>query len=65
MNERNLTTLYIPLEKNLEIARTSRDTGKTPLINYIIVNNNNIKENYIIGNNNKNLREETGITRMR
>ena len=26
---------------NLEIARTSRDTGKTPLINYVI---NNIKK---------------------
>ena len=31
--------LYIRQENNLEIARTSRDTGKTPLINYVIDNN--------------------------
>ena len=45
MNERNLAALYIRLENNLEIARTSRDIGKTPLINYIIGKNNNKKEN--------------------
>ena len=39
MNEKNLAALYIQLENNLEIARTSRDTGKTPLINYVIGNN--------------------------
>ena len=39
MNEKNLAALYIRLENNLEIARTSRDTGKTPLINYVIGNN--------------------------
>ena len=36
---KNLAALYIRLENNLEIARTSRDTGKTPLINYVIGNN--------------------------
>ena len=36
---KNLATLFIRLENNLEIARTSRDTGKTPLINYVIGNN--------------------------
>ena len=45
MNEKNLATLYIRLENNLEIARTSHDTGKTQLINYVIGNNNNKKEN--------------------
>ena len=34
-----MNTLYIRLENNLEIARTSRDTGETPLINYVIGNN--------------------------
>ena len=29
------------MENNLEIARTSHDTRKTPLINYEIGNNNN------------------------
>ena len=29
-------------ENNLEIARTSRDTGKIPLINYVIDNNNTV-----------------------
>ena len=43
MNKKNLTVLYIRLENNLEIARTSRDTGKTPLINYVIGNNNKKK----------------------
>ena len=41
MNEKNLAALYIRLENNLEIARTSRDTGKTPSMNYVIGNNNN------------------------
>ena len=41
MNEKNLAALFIRLENTLEIARTSRDTGKTPLINYVIGNNNN------------------------
>ena len=45
MNKKNLATLRIPLENNLEIAKTSRDTGKTPLINYVIGNNNYEKEN--------------------
>ena len=54
--EKNPATLYIPLKNNLEIARTSRDTGKTPLINYVIVNCNN---------KNENLREEARITRIR
>ena len=53
MNEKNLAALYIRLENNLEIARTSRDTGKTPLINYVIGNNNNKMEN---------LRKEARIT---
>ena len=53
MNEKNLAALYIQLKNNLEIARTSRDTGKTPLINDVISNNNNKK---------KNLREEARIT---
>ena len=44
------------LENNLGIARTSRDIGKTPLINYVIDNNNNNKGN---------LREEARITRIR
>ena len=39
MNKKNLAALYIRLENNLEIARTSRDSGKTPLINYVIGNN--------------------------
>ena len=56
MNKKNLAALYIRLENNLEIARTSRDTGKTPLTNYVI-GNNNIKK--------KNLREEARITRIR
>ena len=55
MNEKNLATLYIRLENNLEIARTSHDTGKTPLINYVIGSNNNKKEN---------LREEARITKI-
>ena len=49
---KNLAALYIRLENNPEIARTSRDTGKTPLINYVIGNQNN-------------LQEETRFTRMR
>ena len=59
MNEKKSRRLiYIRLENNLEIARTSRDTGKTPLINYVIGNNNN--------NDNKkeNLRKEASITRI-
>ena len=45
MNEwKNLAALCIRLENNLEIARASRDTGKTPLINYAIGNNNNKKK---------------------
>ena len=56
MNEKNFAGLYIQLENNLEIARTSRDTGKTPLINYVIGNNNN--------NEKENLREEARITRI-
>ena len=56
MNEKNLAALYTRLENNLKIARTSRDTGKTPLINYAIGNNNHKKEN---------LREEARITRIR
>ena len=31
-------------ENNLEIARTSHDTKKTPLINYVIGNNKNKEE---------------------
>ena len=42
-------------ENNLEIAKTSRDTRKTPLINYVISSNKK----------KKNLQEETRITRMR
>ena len=37
MNEKNLAALYIRLENDLEIARTSR------LVNYVISNNNNNK----------------------
>ena len=44
------------MENNVEIARTSRDTGKTPLINYLMDNDNK---------KGKNLREETRITRIR
>ena len=44
MTEKNLAALYIRLQNNLEIARTSRDTGKTPLISYVISNINNKKE---------------------
>ena len=37
---KNLASLYyIQLKNNLEIARASRNTGKTPLINYVIDNN--------------------------
>ena len=54
MNEKNLTALYIRLKKNLEIARTSRGTGKAPLTNYVIGNNKS-----------ENLREEARITRIR
>ena len=36
---KNLATFYIRLENDLETARTSHDTGKTPLINYVIGNN--------------------------
>ena len=39
MNKKKLSALYIRLENNLEIASTSRDTGKKPLINYVIGNN--------------------------
>ena len=42
--KKNLAALYIRLENNLEIARTSRDTGKTPLINYIIGNNKKVRK---------------------
>ena len=56
MNKKNLTALYVRLENNLEIAKTSRDTRKTPLINYIIRNNNNNKK--------ENLREEARIIRI-
>ena len=56
MNERNLAALYIQLENILETVRTSRDTGKTPLINDVIGNNNNKKEK---------LSEEARITRIR
>ena len=49
-----IAALYIGRENNVEIARTSRDTEKTPLINFIIVNNKKIK----------NLQEETRITRI-
>ena len=56
MNKKNLAALYIRLESNLEIARTSRDTGKTLLINYVIGDDNNKKEN---------LREAARITRIR
>ena len=45
MNEKNLAALYVRLENNLEIARTSRETGKTQLINYVIGNDNNKTEN--------------------
>ena len=58
MNKRNLTALYIRLENNLEIARTSRDAGKTPLINYVIGNNNNNKKK-------ENFRKEARITGIR
>ena len=60
MNEKNLAVLYERLENNLEIAKTSHNTGNTPLINYVIGSNNN-------NNNNKkkNLREETKITKIR
>ena len=44
MNKKNLATLYIRQENNLENARTSRDTGKTPLINYVISNNKKKKK---------------------
>ena len=44
MNEKNLAALNIRLENNLEIARMSRDTGKTSLINYVYGKNNK-KEN--------------------
>ena len=36
---KNLAAFYIQLENNLEIGRTSRDTRKTPLINYVIDSN--------------------------
>ena len=39
--KKKLATLYMRLENNLEIARTSCDREKTPLINYVIGNNNN------------------------
>ena len=51
---KNPAALYIRLENNLEIARTSHDTGKTPLINYVIGNHKK----------KKNLREKTRITRI-
>ena len=54
MNKKNFATLYIRQENNLEIARTSRDPEKTPLINYIIGNNKK-KENF---------REETRIIKI-
>ena len=38
MNKKNLAVLYIGLENSLEIVRTSRDTGKTSSINYVIGN---------------------------
>ena len=55
--EKNLAALYIGLENNLEIVRTSGDTGKTPSINYLIGNNNN--------NNKKENLREARITRIR
>ena len=61
MNEQNLAALYIGLENNLEIAQTSRDIGKTLLINYVIVNNNNNNNN----NKYENLQDEARITRIR
>ena len=46
MNEKKSRRLICAwLENILEIARAPRDTGKTPLINYVIRNNNNKKEN--------------------
>ena len=36
--------LYIQLENNLEIAGTSRDTGKPSIINYVIGNNKKKKK---------------------
>ena len=40
MNEKkSLRLIHTRLENNLEIARTSRDTRKIPLINYEIGNN--------------------------
>ena len=51
---KNLAALYRRLKNNPEIARTSRDTEKTPLINWVIGHNKK----------NKNLREETRITRI-
>ena len=54
MNNKILAVLYIRLENNLEIGRTSRGTEKTPLISYVIGNNNK-KENL----------QEARITRVR
>ena len=51
---KNLATSCIPLENNLENARTSHDTGKTPLINYVIGDNKK----------KKNFREKTRNTRI-
>ena len=47
MNEKNLAALCIRilLENNLEIARISRHTGKTTLINYVVSNNNKKNNN--------------------
>ena len=46
MNEKKSRRLiYARLENILEIARTSRDAGNTSLINYVIGNNTNKKEN--------------------
>ena len=40
---KNLAALYRRLENNPETARTSRDTEKTPLINWVIGNNKKTK----------------------
>ena len=45
MNEKKSRRVIYTTENNLENARTSRDTRKTPLVNYVIGNNNNNKGN--------------------
>ena len=54
---KNLAAFYIGLKNNLEIGRTSRDTRKTPLINYLI--GSNTKKAKIFGNKRESL-EYTG-----